>query len=259
MAYVEICQVEKKFGTEEREVSALRGVNIEIEQGEFVCIMGTSGSGKTTLLQLLGGLDSPTSGEVIIDQINISHVKEKELAHFRRRKVGFVFQQFNLIPVLTAEENVALPLLIDNKSLKQAKKRAAELLKIVGLDDRKQHLPSQLSGGQQQRVAIARALSMRPSILLADEPTGSLDSKTSFEIIRLLRSTCDQLKQTSIVVTHEPFVAAYADRILILKDGKVVDDVRIEIPWFSRDIPKQLQQIQARLNDHFRQKELSRA
>lgn len=259
MAYVEIRQVEKKFGFGEREVSALRGVDIEIEQGEFVCIMGTSGSGKTTLLQLLGGLDFPTSGEVIINQINISQVKEKELAHFRRRKVGFVFQQFNLIPVLTAEENVALPLLIDNKSAKKAKRQAAELLKLVGLEERKQHLPSQLSGGQQQRVAIARALSMKPSILLADEPTGALDSKTSFEIIRLLRSTCDQLKQTSIVVTHEPSVAAYADRILILTDGKVVDDIYIETPWYSRDIPKQLQQIQAHLNNHFEQKELMRS
>jgi putative ABC transport system ATP-binding protein len=255
MALLETRGVVKSFNQGDIKVEVLKGIDLKVEKGEFVCIMGASGSGKTTLLQLLGGLDQATRGSVIIDGTDLSILKENKLAIFRREKIGFVFQQFNLIPVLTAEENVALPLLIGKKPDKQAKQRAKDLLKLVGLGDRSKHRPAQLSGGQQQRVAIARALSTEPSILLADEPTGALDSRSSQEIIQLLRKTCDELGQTTIVVTHDPFVAAHADRVVVLVDGKVADNFRIEGHWMSRDVKEQIYQIQVRLNAHFAQKE----
>ena len=256
MALLEVRGIVKNFDRDEVKVEVLKGIDLSVEKGEFVCIMGASGSGKTTLLLLLGGLDQATRGSVVIDEIDLTTLKESKLALFRRENIGFVFQQFNLIPVLTAEENVALPLLIGRIGDKPAKKRAKELLKLVGLDDRSDHRPSQLSGGQQQRVAIARALSTEPSILLADEPTGALDFKTSQEIIRQLRKACDELGQTSIVVTHDPFVAAHADRVIVLVDGKVADNFNVEGPWASRNIKDQMQRIQARLNDHLGEKEL---
>jgi putative ABC transport system ATP-binding protein len=252
MALLEVYGLVKSFNNGQMTAQILKGIDLQVEQGKFACIMGASGSGKTTLLQLLGGLDQSTHGQIVIDGINLSKLKENQLAPFRRDKIGFVFQQFNLIPVLTAEENVALPLLIGKMGENQAKKRAKELLKIVGLEDRSQHRPGQLSGGQQQRVAIARALSTEPSILLADEPTGALDSKTSEDIIQLIRKACDQLGQTSIIVTHDPFVASHSDQIIVLVDGKVADNFMTEGHWKTRNIKEQILQIQLRLNEPLR-------
>lgn len=246
MAFVEVSNVVKTFGEGEGIVRALRGINFVVEQGEFVCIMGASGSGKTTLLQSLGGLDKPTSGEIKIDGIALTTLKENKLAVFRRKKIGFVFQSFNLIPVLTAEENVALPLLVDKKGYRESVNWAVELLKKVGLEDRTKHRPYELSGGQQQRVAIARALSNQPAILLADEPTGALDSVTGKEIIYLLKKACDDLGQTSIIVTHDPFIAALTKRVIVLVDGKVAEDFKVEDHW--GDTTKKVQQIQLRMH-----------
>lgn len=248
MTLVEVKNVYKSFDQGEITVEVLKNINFSVNRGEFVCIMGASGSGKTSLLQLLGALDRPTSGGVFVEGDCISDLKEKELALYRRQKLGFVFQQFNLIPVLSAEENVALPLLLNKKSQLFSTERARDLLKMVGLDKHNKHRPSQLSGGQQQRVAIARALSTNPSLLLADEPTGALDSKTSKEVIKLLRVACDELKQTTIVVTHDSFVAAYADRIVILADGKIENDFLLQGDWTQRDIPQQIEVIQREIN-----------
>ncbi|MFC7443108.1 ABC transporter ATP-binding protein [Laceyella putida] len=229
------------FGQGENQVVALNRVNLEMNKGEFVSIMGASGSGKTTLLQLLGGLDQPTSGEILVSGTNITKMKEKELAIYRRKKIGFVFQQFNLIPVLTAEENVTLPLLIDKKNARIAQQKAQSLLELVGLKERRHHFPSQLSGGQQQRVAIARALITEPSILLADEPTGALDSETSRDVIQLLKKMCGDLEQTCIVVTHDPFIAAYSDRVIILADGMIQNEIHLDS---HSDIEKNVEQLQ---------------
>lgn len=251
MALVEVRDLVKSFGEGASAVEALKGVDLFVEQGEFICIMGASGSGKTTLLQLLGGLDQPTSGEVKIAGVKLSGIKEQQLALFRRKKIGFVFQSFNLIPVLTAEENVALPLLIDKQEYREGIRRALELLKTVGLENRSKHRPAELSGGQQQRVAIARALSNRPAILLADEPTGALDSVTSREIIHLLRKACDELGQTSIIVTHDPFVSAIAERVVVLVDGRVADDFKLEGNWLTRNLSEQVQRIQLLMQKHY--------
>jgi len=251
MALVEVRDLVKSFGEGASAVEALKGVDLFVEQGEFICIMGASGSGKTTLLQLLGGLDQPTSGEVKIAGVKLSGIKEQQLALFRRKKIGFVFQSFNLIPVLTAEENVALPLLIDKQEYREGIRRALELLKTVGLENRSKHRPAELSGGQQQRVAIARALSNRPAILLADEPTGALDSVTSREIIHLLRKACDELGQTSIIVTHDPFVSAIAERVVVLVDGRVADDFKLEGNWLTRNVSEQVQRIQLLMQKHY--------
>lgn len=216
---IDLC---KSYGKNETKVEALKNVNISINQGEFVAVVGPSGSGKSTLLHLLGGVDSPTSGKVIIDDTDIYSLREKELSIFRRRKVGFVFQFYNLIPVLTAEENLLMPLLLDNK--KPDIKYIEELLTILNIKERRHHLPSQLSGGQQQRVSIGRALAYKPSIILADEPTGNLDSKNSKEIIELLRYSVKKFNQTLMVITHDLNIAKQADRVISIEDGIIAKD-----------------------------------
>lgn len=212
----------KTYGKGEIKVEALKEVNISINKGEFVAVVGASGSGKSTLLHMLGGVDKPTSGEIIIDGVNISKLKEEQLAIFRRRKVGFIFQFYNLIPVLTAKENMTMPLLLDYK--KPDEKYMNELIEILGLRDRLEHLPSELSGGQQQRVSIGRALAYKPSIILADEPTGNLDSKNSKEIIELLKFSVRKYNQTLIIITHDLNIASQADRIIHMADGVIVKD-----------------------------------
>ncbi len=202
-------------------VNALRGVDLEVTRGEFVALVGPSGSGKSTVLNLVGGLDRPTSGEVWIDDTELSGSDEKTLTRHRRRQVGFVFQSFNLLPRLSAEENVALPLMFSGVPEKERRARARELLERMGLSARLTHRPTQLSGGEQQRVAIARALVGQPIILLADEPTGNLDTTTGVEIMRLLKELNQEHGLTLLVVTHDPEVAAFADRVVRLRDGQV--------------------------------------
>ncbi|MBU3093373.1 ABC transporter ATP-binding protein [Clostridium sp. CF011] len=209
----------KTYGKGEVKVDALKEVSFSVAKGEFVSIVGPSGSGKSTLLNLLGALDSPTSGNVFLDGKDISTMKEKNLSVFRRRNIGFIFQAFNLIPELNVEENILLPLLLDYK--KPDMKYIAELLDILGLSSRKHHLPNQLSGGQQQRVAIGRALSTRPAIILADEPTGNLDTKNSKEVINLLKLSVERYNQTLIMITHNPSFASFSDRVLNVEDGIV--------------------------------------
>jgi len=216
---IDLC---KSYGSGAAKVEALRNVSISIKQGEFVAVVGASGSGKSTLLHLLGGVDRPTSGKVIVDATDIYARSEKQLAIFRRRNVGFIFQFYNLIPVLTAEENITLPILLDGKEVDQ--EYLEELLAILGLQDRRNHLPSELSGGQQQRVSIGRALAYKPSIILADEPTGNLDSKNSKEIVELLRLSVQKYHQTLVVITHDLNIASQADRIISLEDGDVARD-----------------------------------
>lgn len=201
MTLIEVKNLNKIYGSGEAEVKALKNINLNIEQGEFVAIVGQSGSGKSTLLHLIGGADIPSSGEVIIDGKNIYKLKEKELSILRRRKLGFIFQFFNLIPVLTAQENIEMPVLLDNEKID--KKYMNELLRILGLEERKNNYPSQLSGGQQQRVSIGRALANKPSIILADEPTGNLDSKNSKEVLELLKYCAKKYNQTLILITHD--------------------------------------------------------
>ena len=200
-------------------VDAVKNINFTINKGEFIAVVGPSGSGKSTLLHLLGGVDIPTSGKVYVDGIDIFGLSEKELAVFRRRKVGFIFQFYNLIPVLTAEENILLPLLLDNKKID--KKYINELISILGLEDRRGHLPSELSGGQQQRVSIGRALAYSPSIVLADEPTGNLDSENSKEIVDLLKLSVKKYNQTLVLITHDLDIASQADRIITIEDGSI--------------------------------------
>jgi putative ABC transport system ATP-binding protein len=222
---VEILRTEnigKIYGKGENEVIALEGVNLSINKGELVAIVGASGSGKSTLLHILGGVDKPTTGKAFIEGQDLYALNEKELAVFRRRSVGLIFQFYNLIPVLTAEENIELPLTLDGKSID--KDYMNELLDILNLKERRNHLPSQLSGGQQQRVAIGRALSYKPSIILADEPTGNLDSKNSREIIDLLKLSVKKYNQTVIVITHDLNIAAQADRVINIQDGRIVQD-----------------------------------
>lgn len=223
MEVVRVENLRKSYGTGNTKVEALKDINLTVNQGEFVAIVGASGSGKSTLLHLLGGVDKPTSGKVYIDGIDIYNLSEKELAIFRRRKVGFIFQFYNLVPVLTAEENMKLPILLDNKKLNSD--HFEELVNILGLDDRRHHLPNELSGGQQQRVSIGRALAYSPSIVLADEPTGNLDSQNSKEIIDLLKISVKKYNQTLILITHDLNIAAQADRIITIEDGSVVDEV----------------------------------
>ncbi len=211
-------------------VSALAGVSLVVNKGEFVAIMGPSGSGKSTLLHLLGGLDGPSDGEITLAGQPLSRLTDNQITIVRRRKVGFIFQFYNLLPTLTAEENVGLPLLIDGQSLGQHRDKITGLLEMVGLADRKHHKPDQLSGGQQQRVAIARAFVNDPEIVLADEPTGNLDSKAGAAILALLRRTCDELSATIVMVTHDPRAASYANRVVFLKDGLSVRELRNGAP-----------------------------
>ena len=222
MAFIEIKNLCKVYGKGEVEVKALDNINLNIEQGEFVAIVGPSGSGKSTLLHLLGGVDKPTSGEVIIKGESNYKLKEKELSILRRRNLGFVFQFFNLIPVLTAEENIEMPVLLDNGKID--KNYMNELLKLLGLEERRNHHPSELSGGQQQRVSIGRALANKPSIILADEPTGNLDSKNSKEVLELLKYCAKKYNQTLILITHDINIAKSADRVITIEDGQITTD-----------------------------------
>jgi putative ABC transport system ATP-binding protein len=214
--------VTRRYGAGETAVDALRGVSLTVEEGELVAVMGPSGSGKSTLMHILAGLDKPTSGDVAIAGTQIARLSDTDLTKLRRREIGFVFQFFNLLPMLTAEENVLLPLSIAGEKADAA--WLADLLQKTGLRDRKEHRPSELSGGQQQRVAIARALVSKPAIVFADEPTGNLDSKTSGEILDLMRDSVDSYGQTTVMVTHDSRAAAIADRVLFLADGLIVED-----------------------------------
>lgn len=222
MTLIEVKNLNKIYGSGEAEVKALKNINLNIEQGEFVAIVGQSGSGKSTLLHLIGGVDIPSSGEFIIDGKNIYKLKEKELSILRRRKLGFIFQFFNLIPVLTAQENIEMPVLLDNEKID--KKYMNELLRILELEERKNNYPSQLSGGQQQRVSIGRALANKPSIILADEPTGNLDSKNSKEVLELLKYCAKKYNQTLILITHDINIAKSADRVITIEDGEITSD-----------------------------------
>ncbi|CDI49961.1 ABC transporter ATP-binding protein [Clostridium tetani] len=225
---MEILKVEnlsKIYGEGNNRVEALKSVSFAIERGEFVAIVGASGSGKSTLLHMIGGLDKPTSGKVYIDGENIYKLKEDNLAIFRRRNVGFVFQFFNLIPVLNVEENISLPALLDKDRIDKAYLK--EVVEMLGLKERITHLPSELSGGQQQRVSIGRALINKPSIILADEPTGNLDSKNSKEVIELLKYSSKKYNQTLIIITHDMNIAEQADRVINIVDGEIKSDNKI--------------------------------
>ena len=211
--------LKKYYGTGSNQVRALDGVNLEVERGEFLAIVGTSGSGKSTLLHMLGGLDYPTEGSVYVDDKDISRLKEDVLCVFRRRKIGFVFQSYNLVPVLNVYENIVLPIELDGNTVD--KTYVNQVVEVLGLADRLQSLPSQLSGGQQQRVAIAIALATKPAILLADEPTGNLDSKTSQDVLGLLKVTGEKFGQTIVMITHNEEIAQLADRIIRIEDGKI--------------------------------------
>jgi putative ABC transport system ATP-binding protein len=214
----------KAFDTGEARVDALRGINLDVAHGEFVSVMGPSGSGKSTLLHLIGALDQPTTGSIALDGTELSSLPDDELTLLRRRRIGFVFQAFNLLDVLTAEENVALPLLVDGVSEAEAARRALAALEQVGMAHRRTHWPARLSGGEQQRVAIARALVTEPLLVLADEPTGNLDTSSGEQVLILLRKLVEARRQTILMVTHDPVQAGRADRLVFLLDGKVIED-----------------------------------
>ncbi len=222
MAVLEVKELTKKYGQGESEVIALDHVSFSVERGEFVAIVGASGSGKSTLMNMIGGLDHPTGGSVIIEENDITSMSEDELAIFRRRNLGIIYQFYNLIPTLTAEENIALPWKLDGR--KENKKRLAEILQLLGLEKRAKHLPGQMSGGQQQRVSIGRALINEPAFILADEPTGNLDSKTGMEIMDILKHANQKYNQTILLVTHDERIALQAGRIITIGDGKIVKD-----------------------------------
>ena len=220
MVILQAKNLRKVYGSGESEVAALDGVNLSVEKGEFLSIVGTSGSGKSTLLNLLGGLDVPTSGSVVMDGKQLELLSDDELTIFRRRKIGFVFQQFNLIPMLNVWENIILPLKLDNKRVD--KRYIRDIIDILGLEKKCDSLPGQLSGGQQQRVSIARAMAIKPSVILADEPTGNLDSRTSQDVLGILKVTSEQYRQTIVMITHNAEIAQMADRIVRIEDGKIV-------------------------------------
>ncbi len=220
MTILETNELKKIYGAGETAVHALDGVNFSVEKGEFVAIVGTSGSGKSTLLHMLGGLDRPTSGRVTVDGKEIFSLKDEALTIFRRRKIGFVFQNYNLVPVLNVYENIVLPIELDGNTPDQV--YIDDIIKTLGLESKLQNLPNNLSGGQQQRVAIARALASKPVIILADEPTGNLDSKTSQDVLSLLKVTSDKFKQTIVMITHNEEIAQLADRIIRIEDGQIV-------------------------------------
>lgn len=220
MVVLKTDNLKKFYGKEENQVKALNGVSLSIEQGEFIAIVGTSGSGKYTLLHMLGGLDRPTSGKVFVDDKDIFTLKDEALTIFRRRKIGFVFQAFNLVPVLNVYENIVLPIELDGNEVDGA--YVEQIVEALGLKEKKNSMPSQLSGGQQQRVAIARALASKPTILLADEPTGNLDSKTSQDVLSLLKITGQKFGQTIVMITHNEEIAQMADRIIHIEDGLIV-------------------------------------
>lgn len=211
--------LKKIYGEGDTEVCALDGVNFEIQQGEFAAILGASGSGKSTLLNIMGGLDCPTSGEVWIDGNNLAELNDEMQTVFRRQHIGFIFQNYNLIPVMTVYENIVLPIHLDGKQEDEA--YVAQILELLGLNEKKHQLPSQLSGGQQQRVAIARALASKPAIILADEPTGNLDSKTTEQVMELLKKSAMTFQQTIVMITHNHLLTKYFDRVFVMSDGKL--------------------------------------
>lgn len=220
MDILNIKDLKKIYGTGETQVKALDGIDLTVKRGEFVAIVGSSGSGKTTFLNMVGGLDVPTSGEIIVDQKKIQKLSDDELTVFRRRKIGFIFQQYNLIQMLSVWENIILPLKLDGRKVDE--EYVLELTRILGLSEKLKSIPNQLSGGQQQRVAIARALATKPALVLADEPTGNLDSKTSQDVLGLLKITSNKFNQTIIMITHNEEIAQLADRILRIEDGKII-------------------------------------
>ena len=220
MSILQTTELKKYYGAEPNITRALDGVTLSIEKGEFVAIVGTSGSGKSTLLNMIGGLDVPTSGQVVVDGKELSKLKDEELTVFRRRKIGFIFQNYNLVPVLNVFENIVLPVELDGN--KVDKKFMKEVVQMLGLEDKLNNMPNNLSGGQQQRVAIARALVSKPAIVLADEPTGNLDSKTSADVLGLLKATSQKFHQTLVMITHNSEIAQLADRIIRIEDGKIV-------------------------------------
>ena len=220
MKILQVQNLCKTYGTGETQVNALKNVSFSLEKGTFCAVVGESGSGKSTLLNCIGALDTPTSGEIRIDGHNLFALKEKERTIFRRRNIGFIFQSFQLVAELTVEQNIIFPLLLDY--CKPDQSTVEETLEILGLQNRRRHLPNQLSGGQQQRVAIARALASKPAIILADEPTGNLDSKTSLDVMGLLKVTCERFSQTMVMITHNEEIAQMADRIIRIEDGKIV-------------------------------------
>ena len=224
MSVIKVENVKKVFGSKENANTVLDGISFEIEEGEFVSLMGASGSGKSTLLYLIGGLDAPTEGKVYINDEDISKLKEKNLAKLRRRDIGFVFQFYNLVQNLSVEENIMLPVTMDGKKEKDYKDRLEEILDIIGLADKRKHLPHQLSGGQQQRVSIARAMILSPKLILADEPIGNLDSKSGEDIMKLFKAVNEKERITILQVTHSSEAAEYGNRIINLKDGKIVED-----------------------------------
>lgn len=221
MDIVTMEHVTKVYGEGDSRVWGLHDVSLTIQQGEMVSVVGASGSGKSTLLHVMGGVDSPTSGKVVVDGKDITKLKDEQMAIFRRRKVGFIFQAYHLIPVLSVEENITMPILLDHR--KPDKEYVEEILELMGLQDRRKHLPNQLSGGQQQRTAIARALANRPSLILADEPTGALDSKNGNEVMALLQKSVKKLNQTLVLITHNVDLAREADRIVKIADGEIVE------------------------------------
>ncbi|WP_314589082.1 ABC transporter ATP-binding protein [Paenibacillus terrigena] len=225
MEIVRMEHVVKSYVEGNNRVEALKGINLSIQQGEFVAIVGVSGSGKSTLLHILGGLDRPSSGQVCIGDNNIYDYTDDELSIFRRRKVGFIFQFFNLIPVLNVQENIALPTLLDDEPIDMT--YLDEIIEILGLQERRNHLPSELSGGQQQRVSIGRALINRPHLILADEPTGNLDTRNTKEVMDLLRLTARKYNQTIVLITHDLTIASASDRIITIEDGNIISDQRL--------------------------------
>ena len=220
MNILSVRNLKKYYNTGENTVKALDGIDLDICKGEFLAVVGTSGSGKSTLLHMLGGLDNPTSGEIIIDGRNISGLSRDELTVYRRRKIGFVFQNYNLLPLMNVYENIVLPIKLDG--IKPDDDYVEEILKLLKLEDKKYFMPNQLSGGQQQRVALARALAIKPAIILADEPTGNLDSRTSQDVLGLIKISSQNLAQTIVMITHNEEIAQMADRIIRIEDGKIV-------------------------------------
>lgn len=223
MSIIKVSNLSKEFGEKENLNKVLDNITFEIQKGEFVSLMGESGSGKSTLLYLIGGLDNPTNGAVLINEKDISKLKEKEIAKLRRKDIGFVFQFYNLVQNLTVEENIMLPVIMDGKKEKDYKERLNKILKIIGLESKRKSLPSQLSGGQQQRVSIARAIILSPSIILADEPIGNLDSKSGKEVMQLFKTINEEEGITILQVTHSEEAAKYGKRIIRLKDGKIIE------------------------------------
>lgn len=224
MSLLEVKNLTKVYGEKSTLVKALDDVSFNVNEGEFVAIVGSSGSGKSTLLHILGAVDRPTSGSVFVGDVNVFKQKDEDLAVFRRRKVGLIYQFYNLIPILNVEENIVLPCKLDGKNV--SKDRLNEIIDTLGLSTRRKHLPNELSGGQQQRVSIGRAIINNPALVLADEPTGNLDSKASDEIVALLKESNKKYNQTIIVITHDPDIASVANRVITIEDGKIVSDVR---------------------------------